>query len=71
MAADVVVAADAIGQGLKIGDQNGLVVIVLERHTKAQGAGVMAEVQWSGRTVAGENYLAPDFGWRSVSQSAS
>ena len=58
MAADVMVAADVIGQGLKIGDENGLVVVVLKRHTSAQRPGEMAEVQRSSRTVAGEDYLA-------------
>ena len=50
--------ASVIGECLEIGNEDGLVVLVLERQAGAQGASEVAEVEWARRTIPGEYHLA-------------
>ena len=51
-----------VGEGLEIGDKEGLVVLVLERQAGAERSGEVAEVQRTRRSIAGEHDLSPHCG---------
>jgi hypothetical protein len=46
-----------VGERLQVGNEDCLIVVVLERDARAKRAGVVAEVKRSGRAIAGENDL--------------
>lgn len=50
--------AAVVREGLQVRNQDGLLVEVLERDTGVQRAGIVSEMEWTGRPVAGENDLA-------------
>ena len=49
--------AGVIGECLEIGNEDGLIVLVLECQTGSERAGEVAEVQRAGRTIPGEYHL--------------
>jgi hypothetical protein len=49
--------ACVIYERLKVGNEDGLVMPILERQTGAKGPGKMAEVEWAGQTIPGEYHL--------------
>ncbi|MNT69796.1 hypothetical protein D3C72_2081380 [compost metagenome] len=53
--ADFLRIAAVIGQTLQVGDQNILLIVVLQCHALAQRAHKMAEMQRAGGTIAGQN----------------
>jgi len=53
--ADFLRIAAVIGQALQVGDQNILLIFMLQGHALAQRTDIMAEMQRAGRTIAGEN----------------
>jgi hypothetical protein len=57
MLADINRSTSVIGQRLQIGDQDGLVVLMLERQTGAQRAGEVSQVQGTSGTISREHYL--------------
>jgi hypothetical protein len=57
MVADIDRPTGVIGKRLEIGDEDGLVVLMLERHTSAQRAGEVSQVQGTSGTISREHYL--------------
>ena len=57
MVADFLRVAAVIGEPLQVGDQDKLLVVVLQRDALAQRADVVAKMQLAGRPVAGEDGL--------------
>ena len=55
--ADFLRVAAVIGEPLQVGDQDKLLVVVLQRDALAQRADVVAKMQLAGRPVASEDGL--------------